>query len=531
MGEETAMTGPPRHPSEADITWSISNFGRGGTPLGYFAALTTVVPAAFSVHSFFLGDRDLGALFALAVVAQIVILALFSRRQYMLGPGGVALIDLPGRKSHRWSEFKGYKKREADVLLLFAAGCEQPWFRLPDPPSPEEVEACIKAHLPEMQFTPEEFWQRSPDNSPVQSPLRRNKPDPQREGTTMSNEFGYLVVPATLENPRNTEGDIVELADGRLLLVWSDFYGGEMPDHAPARISAMISDDQGRTWGEKYTVQENVGGQNVMSASLLRLACGELLLFYLVKNADDDLQAYARRSTDEAATWGEPLMITDGTGYHVMNNARVIQLDSGRLLAPCAWNPGTWRELGEKRNAFALAYFSDDDGRSWQKCQSEVHLPGLGCQEPGVVELSDGRLLMILRNSLGTIHKSYSGDQGVTWSEAESTGIGAPVAPSTIVKVPSTGDLLLIWNDCFRDGLDAEAVRRPLTSAISRDDGETWERRRDLETQAPYWYAYVSVTFVGDRALRTYWVHDRRPDPNLLSLPLRSRPVSWFYQT
>ena len=345
----------------------------------------------------------------------------------------------------------------------------------------------------------------------------------------MSNEFEYLVVPASVGNPRNTEGDIVELADGRLLLAWSDFYGGEMPDHAPARISAKISDDQGRTWGEKFALQENTGDQNVMSVSLLRLASGELLFFYLRKNADDDLQLLVRRSTDEGGTWGEALMVTDGTGYHVVNNARMVQLNSGRIIAPAAWNPGTWRELGEKRNAFAMVYFSDDDGRSWQKCRSEIHLPGMGCQEPGVVELGDGRLMMIIRNSLGTIHKSYSADEGETWSEPESMGIGAPVAPSTIVKIPSTGDLLLIWNDCFRDGPDSEAVRRPLTSAISRDDGETWAHRRDLETEAPFWYAYVSGTFVEDQALLTYWVHDRRPDPNLLSLKFRSLPVSWFY--
>lgn len=345
----------------------------------------------------------------------------------------------------------------------------------------------------------------------------------------MTDDFGYLVAPATLQNPRNTEGDIVQLADGRLLLAWSDFYAGEMPDHAPACISAMISKDLGRTWGKKFTLQENVGLQNVMSASLLRLASGDLLFFYLRKNADDDLQVFVRRSTDEAESWDEPLMVSSGSGYFVMNNARVVQLSSGRLLAPCAWNPGTWRETGAGRVAVGVVYYSDDDGRTWQASASRVKLGGMGCQEPGVVELGDGRVLMIIRNSLGTIHKSYSPDGGETWSEPVSMGIGAPVAPSTITKIASTGDLLLIWNDCFRDGPDAEAVRRPLTAAISRDDGETWEHRRDLETEEPYWYAYVSVTFVEDRALLTYWVHDRRPTPNLLSLKLRSLPVGWFY--
>ena len=347
----------------------------------------------------------------------------------------------------------------------------------------------------------------------------------------MSDELGYLVAPATLDNPRNTEADIAVLEDGRLLLAWSDFYSGAMPDDAPARISAMVSGDLGRTWGEKYTLQENVGRQNVMSVSFLRLACGELLFFYLRKNADDDLQLFMRRSGDEARTWSDPLMVTDGTGYYVVNNNRIVQLSSGRLIAPAAWNPGTWRQTGAPRVSVALTCLSDDDGRSWRAGQSQLELAGSGCQEPGVVELADGRLLMIIRNSLWTIHTSCSEDGGVTWTAPESMGIGAPVAPSTITRIPSTGDLLLIWNDCFRDGPDAEAVRRPLTSAISRDGGETWEHRRDLETEAPYWYAYTSVTFVEDRALLTYWVQDRRPTPNLLSLKLRSLPVAWFYRT
>lgn len=345
----------------------------------------------------------------------------------------------------------------------------------------------------------------------------------------MNDEFGYLVVRSSPHNPRNTEGDIALLSDGRLLLAWSDFYGGEMPDDAPARISAMISKDMGRSWGEKFTLQENVGQQNVMSVSLLRLASGELLFFYLRKNADDDLQVFVRRSADEAASWSEPLMVTSGSGYFVMNNARVVQLSSGRLLAPCAWNSGTWREAGAARMSVGVVYYSDDDGRTWQASASRLKLGGVGCQEPGVVQLRDGRVLMIIRTSLGSIYQSWSEDGGELWSEPASLGIGAPTAPATITRIPSTGDLLLIWNDCFREGPDAPARRCPLTTAISRDEGRTWEHRRDLETDELYWYAYTSVTFVEDRALLTYWVDERQASPRLLHLKLRSLPVAWFY--
>jgi sialidase-1 len=150
--------------------------------------------------------------------------------------------------------------------------------------------------------------------------------------------------------------------------------------------------------------------------------------------------------------------------------------------------------------------------------------------EPGVVELRDGRLLMIIRTSLDDISRSYSADRGATWSDPEPMGVGAPVAPSTLVRIPSTGDLLLIWNDCFRDGAGGEGARTPLTAAISRDDGETWERRRDLEGDPAFWHAYTSVTFLDDRALMTYWVDERYSGERLLHLKLRSVDVEWFYK-
>ncbi len=76
----------------------------------------------------------------------------------------------------------------------------------------------------------------------------------------MTDDFGFIVAEATAQNPRNTEGDIIELADGTLLLAWSDFYAGEMPDHAPARISAMISTDGGRPTAGPASAPSSLAG-------------------------------------------------------------------------------------------------------------------------------------------------------------------------------------------------------------------------------------------------------------------------------
>ncbi|MGI5818477.1 MAG: sialidase family protein [Armatimonadota bacterium] len=343
----------------------------------------------------------------------------------------------------------------------------------------------------------------------------------------MTDDFGFIVAEATAHNPRNTEADIIELRDGTLLLAWSDFYDAEMPDHAPARISAKVSHDRGKTWGERFTLLENEGLQNVMSVSFLRLASGDILFFYLRKNGPDDLQAMMRRSSDELTTLSDPIRCTRDEGYWVVNNARVVQLSDGRLVIPAALH----RDISAgERGGSATTWLSDDEGRTWTRSESLLPLPGRGAMEPGVVELRDGRLLMIIRTSLRQIYRSHSADRGVTWSEPEPMGVGAPVAPSTITRIPSTGDLLMVWNDCFRDDPEAEEMRTPLTAAISRDEGGSWEHLRDLETARDLWFAYTSVTFVDDRALLTYWVDERFSDPRLLHLKLRSVPVEWFYE-
>jgi hypothetical protein len=51
------------------------------------------------------------------------------------------------------------------------------------------------------------------------------------------NPVELIVCPATNGNPRNSEADIIELKDGKLLLAYTDFYHRAGHDVSPARIS------------------------------------------------------------------------------------------------------------------------------------------------------------------------------------------------------------------------------------------------------------------------------------------------------
>jgi len=335
------------------------------------------------------------------------------------------------------------------------------------------------------------------------------------------------VYEASKEYPRYSEGSILPLNDGSLLYATTQFIGSGS-DFATARIIARKSNDGGRTWSKPRVLQENTGKKNVMSATLRYLDGPQQLkrpigLFYLKKNTLSDLKAYLKVSNDNGKTFGPPVEITSPPGYHVMNNDRITILSNGRWLAPVASTPDV-----HKNNHFVCTCFiSDDMGLTWRQSKGSVDYAKRGAMEPEVFELKDGNVLMIFRTQLGHIGSSLSSDGGETWSKPESWGVRAPEAPATLRRIPSTGDLMLIWNDNYEPGAGHGGKRSPLTVAISDDEGQTWKLKKNLETKADHGYSYISLTFHHGRAIMSYYVSD--PDRQISSR-FRSIPLSWFYQ-
>jgi len=342
-------------------------------------------------------------------------------------------------------------------------------------------------------------------------------------------EFAVEVFPADAEHPRYSEGSVVVLNDGRLLYAATQF-DADSSDFAHARIQAVESTDEGRTWGPRRVLQENVGQLNVMSVSLFRLLPGAIFdgpigFLYLQKDSPSKLNAFLRVSDDEGATFGPPIRTTVAPGYHVVNNDRVTVLSSGRLIAPAA---SVVREGVADLSYKSSCFLSDDQGKTWRRSRSIVGYAKRGAMEPEVVELDGGRLLMHMRTQMGHIVVSESNDGGETWSEPRNWGVAAPEAPSTLRRIPSTGDLLLVWNDSIKPGTDHGGHRTPLTAAVSRDEGKTWSRPVTLEADPKLTYAYTSLIFHRGRALLTYYVAPLTWTP--LSSRFRSVPIARFYE-
>ena len=106
----------------------------------------------------------------------------------------------------------------------------------------------------------------------------------------------------THEFTRKGEGDVVELNDGHLLLVYMEF-SGDGSDVARTRLAAMESADGGRSWGQHRVVAETAPGDvSVYSPNLIRAQDGRVLM--VMRSQLGAL--FLSESSDDGAMWSLP---------------------------------------------------------------------------------------------------------------------------------------------------------------------------------------------------------------------------------
>ena len=329
-------------------------------------------------------------------------------------------------------------------------------------------------------------------------------------------------------NPRNSEGSFIRLRDGRILFVYTHFTAGA-GDHASAFLAGRYSEDEGKTWtADDEVILPREGDMNIMSVSLLRMVDGGIAMFYLRKNAMDNCLPMLRKSYDEAQSWSEPVaIISDRKGYFILNNDRVVALSSGRWLAPVSLHqtPETiWANTGQ-----IFCYYSDDQGTSWQSSLEVANPDSVMLQEPGVIQLSTGTTMMFMRNDSGVQYLAYSDDDGETWSAAEPSQIISPRAPASIRRIPSTGDLLLVWNNNEDVKKEHSANRIHFETAISSDEGKTWQHIQRVADYSNGFFCYYGIEFVDD-ALLVGHIAQWNADTTELSARITRLTMDWLYQ-
>ena len=325
-------------------------------------------------------------------------------------------------------------------------------------------------------------------------------------------------LPPTAENNRNSEGAFIDLKDGGILFAYSRYGNQGDSDGAAADIYGMLSSDNGESFGDPFLMftHQDVQADNVMSVSFLPMTNGDIGLFCLHKNDADQCRLYLSRSAGDVKTWSTPILCTPEEGYYVVNNDRIIRTSTGRLLAPAAYHPATTRinENGKKELAgiapgILIIYASDDDGLTWYRIAEDMTIPvsggcTSGVNEPGLLQLTDGRLWCYIRTNAGRQYETFSEDDGKTWGPLLPSWFTSPCSPLSTKRLHD-GSILAVWNPIPTYNGRSEhpggvwtGARTPLVYAFSTDEGKSWSDPVAIETDENSGYCYVAIHEVTD---------------------------------
>jgi len=309
------------------------------------------------------------------------------------------------------------------------------------------------------------------------------------------------VLPPGENNPRNSEGDFLDLG-GSIVFAYSRFNGTDWNDNSSCDIAALFSYDSGETFSRSPVILVKAsehGTANVMSVTLRRLPDGSAGLFYLIKYPDR-WDYVLRRSCDKCKTFGQAVScIGDGPhGLCVVNNCRVFESDSKRLVIPAAFPDA---ERG--RGYLTRFYYSDDGGFTWLRCPGELRCDmarsASGYQEPGIVQLADASLYCCIRTDLFAQYESRSYDDGLTWTPARPSAFSSPLSPMLITKNPFSGEYFAVWNPI--PAYNGRTVtpygwgRTPLAIARS-GDGENFSAPFLVGSDRKKGYCYPAMKFL-----------------------------------
>ena len=287
-------------------------------------------------------------------------------------------------------------------------------------------------------------------------------------------------------------GDMLGLDNGDLVMQYCGEY------------RFMRSTDGGRTWTPDmiFVSAKNGWGQ---CGNIWKLNSGKILHVFqnlLSKHPDFLLQAGCEISNDNGKTWTQGGWIHPQPGPYCTMNGKITQLFSGdRIFFPS----GTGGEGLEAEKAGGIGiWYSDDEGQTWTESENRLdkNTTGYNLQEGEIVELSDGKLILLARSGTGYLMYSESTDGGVTWStDIQSTGIASTMCAFNTIYDPKTKEVFLFWtyDDTTENPSVAQAPRQRVSLARSRDDMRSWEFLTDIDDFEGNTFRFMNLGIYADK--------------------------------
>jgi sialidase-1 len=286
---------------------------------------------------------------------------------------------------------------------------------------------------------------------------------------------------------------------------------GDLP--ADIDVGLMRSTDDGATWSAMQHIMDfdaaepNTKGNGVGDPCILvDQKTGTIFVAGLWSHGDrgwsgsgpgmspaETGQFLLTRSDDDGLTWSAPINITSQIKKSewrlvLQGPGAGIQLRDGTLVFPTQH-----RDANGQAHAFFI--FSKDGGKTWTS-SAAIEGPGVPeTTEAQVAELSDGNILITLRNHAGKGLRAWS-----RWEWSNNLAQGAwtpltyenedPVCQASLIR--ANDDILIFANPA------SSITRSAMSLRFSRDDGRSWSAPRLLDPRPS---AYSSMSILRDGSI------------------------------
>lgn len=355
---------------------------------------------------------------------------------------------------------------------------------------------------------------------------------------SQSNEYGLYRIPG-----------IVTLDDGAMIAYTEARKNSS--DWADMDIVMRKSTDQGQTWSGDMVLVDGTGDNDALISSYppgtmnnpVMIPDGEKVhILYCVEYHE----VYYTYSEDAGSTWQEPVNITESCRENNPYPFKVIATGPGHgiVLSENSANPGRltvpiWMANGSTNTAHSPSVvstlYSDDQGATWHVGEvvyatSDMPNPN----ETTMVELSDGRVMLNMRNTSGRKRRAItiSDDGASNWSTPRfDEALIDPICFGSTIKYDE--------NTILFTNAKSTSSRVNITVKLSEDDAKTWPYEKTIEI-GPGAYSDITVDrnkniqvlyeVGGNLKLATLRVEDiKQEEPGKLkSLQLSEGDISFY---
>ncbi len=295
------------------------------------------------------------------------------------------------------------------------------------------------------------------------------------------------------------------------LLAFAEARKNNCGDAGDIDMVVKRSNDNGKTWSALQVIWDDSTNTCGNPTPVVEEKTGNITLLSTwnlgsdhEKDINEGLSKDTRRvfvlsSSDDGITWSSAKEITkdvkkDNWTWYATGPGRGIQLSTGkyqgRLIIPCN------HRLAKTKKNYSHIIYSDNGGNTWK-------LGGITRQdsvnESTVAELSDGRLLLNMRNASKSRHRqiAISKNGGKKWSAIyPDTTLIEPVCEANLIRYQFSGQKQahLFSNPA------STTSRTQMTVRISYDNGKTWPEKK-LVYEGPSAYSCLAVLPNGNPAI------------------------------